>query len=163
MMMNRRWSKSKAAATAVLGLCLVAFVVLDEQSYTSQYLYDGRRSLKVDNRKLRSINRHRNQRRAQRLQITKETLDIDTMKSDNEPSLQERLANLEDRTAMLTIDSMQDKKTRALQLASEEGSNEEEGDVYPWAKSSLVPLSELPDPEREAALFWHIPKVSLCI
>ena len=35
--------------------------------------------------------------------------------------------------------------------------------IYSWARTArtnLVLLSESPDPERETALFWHIPKVS---
>lgn len=46
-MINNPRSKSKAAAAAILGLCLIAFVMFDEKSYTSQYLgrAGGRRSL----------------------------------------------------------------------------------------------------------------------
>ena len=44
--MNNRWPKSKAteAAAAILGLCLLAFVIIDEFPYQSLYL-GGRRSL----------------------------------------------------------------------------------------------------------------------
>ena len=50
--MNSRWPKSKAteAAAAILGLCLLAFVIIDESSYQSQYLGGGggRRSLAAE-------------------------------------------------------------------------------------------------------------------
>jgi hypothetical protein len=30
--------------------------------------------------------------------------------------------------------------------------------IYPWAEHNLVPLTEMPDPDNETPLFWHIPK-----
>ena len=43
----------------------------------------------------------------------------------------------------------------------EEEATEEEDDmsIYPWAKDKLVPATTAPDPAKEQALFWHIPKV----
>ena len=42
-----KWSLSQVAATAILALCLITFVLVDEETYTSQYLgVGGRRSLK---------------------------------------------------------------------------------------------------------------------
>ena len=36
---------------------------------------------------------------------------------------------------------------------------DDDGVIYPWAKSNLVPLIKSPDREREQVVFWHIPKV----
>ena len=192
-MMNQRWSKSKVAATAILGLCLVAFVTLDEQSYTSQYLYDGRRSLEVVNRFNRKLRRQNNnlrlknnlrlrtQRRVQRFQKKNEAIDrltrtsdgfnknsndetldmdIDTKyeetldmnidtKSDDEPSLQERLANMD---ILLT-------RTSAA-FSFHSSSFNDEQDVEEKEESSLDPLSATPEPDLGTALFWNIPEVS---
>lgn len=84
--------KLKAVATAILGLCLLAFVIIDEPSYQTQYL-GGRRMLQEEQ-----------------------------------------------------------------QVAAEQG-NVTVVDVYSQAQTYLIPLSTLPDPKMDKALFWHIEKV----
>lgn len=98
-MTNNRLSKSRVAAIAILGLCLVAFVIFDGTTTTNDF--DDR---KVETRRL--------------LKEEEEEQGVDEEES----------------------------------LATEAG-------IYSWAETNLVPLSESPDPVREQALFWHIPKV----
>ena len=31
--------------------------------------------------------------------------------------------------------------------------------IYPWARKHLRPLDAVPEPKKETAVFWHIPKV----
>ena len=75
-MSNNRWPKQLELATAILGLCLVAFVIFDDKSYTDRYHgLDGRRSL-------RDIDSISPQQTLRRLETTRNTIEIEQVQND---------------------------------------------------------------------------------
>lgn len=64
------------------------------------------------------------------------------------------------RTRILAREQLPKNPTQKLAPAAgvDDGVDTEKDLTYPWAQTNLVPLTSSPNPGREQAVFWHIPK-----
>ena len=136
-----KWSTSKVAATAILALCLITFALVDEETNASQYLgVGGRRSLKEVAQK-------------EEEEVLKEK-----KKKQLSRAIQRRKQLR--RARILAGEQLPKNPTQNLAPAAgvDDGVQTEKDLSYPWAQTNLVPLTSSPNPGREQAVFWHIPK-----
>lgn len=119
------------AAAIVLGFCIATFALIVDEPSSSLLMLSSQHP--------DSEGRHRSLREEVQV-VTEEMRNERRRQREEERQPQRRMAQ--------------------RGMVEEEATEEEDVvSIYPWAKDKLVPATTAPDPAKEQALFWHIPKV----